>query len=195
MTNNAIEPTSSQSTHIDSIQESIGWDPESDQEDNLLLGASLVRLQKWLINLGKKGFLSHKPDGTVQLHSSISSQFGLGLTSENAFIVMQEEAAQWAKNMPWSNACMYENLPTLYVVIDNIKIDGIDIHDFGISFLIPDFAKANKLSKRTDLELRDYINTKIGPRINSKYFALMPILIIDESESAFKSKKKKLGRK
>ncbi|EFX60304.1 hypothetical protein DAPPUDRAFT_124625 [Daphnia pulex] len=108
-----------------------------------------------------------------------SARFALGLpVNQTAFVVMPDLEAGWASLMPWDYAAMREGEPSLYLVTQPLTIDGVETPDFGVSFHIPDFAKAQALSTREILQLRRYKGTARGWSVDSAHFAEMPLRLL-----------------
>lgn len=172
----------------------LNWSPSSQVEAQARLGVALYHLQQWLLELQRHRYVQEdeEDEGLLRLTEEVSSRFALGLLPQSAFIVMPQLESQWACLVPWSHAAMHEGDPTLHLVISKVHIDEMEGADFGISFVIPDFAKASMLCIRRSLELRRYIQTEIGWRVEGSAMATMPMELLEAGRSVFDKKKRKL---
>ena len=149
----------------------------------------------WLEELSRNNLINLNSDGVVALNSEVSGRFGLALNNEHTFIVMPEKEAVWAKDLPWSRACMYHMQPILYLCVDEFEVDNIELAEFGISFLIPDFMKAYQLSLKKEVQLRNYIYINEEKKVNKTPIITMPIHILESDERVFESKERSLKMK
>lgn len=157
----------------------IAWMPESVSVDQQRIGRALFLLQQWLIEMHRRNFAHADDEGVVHLNAEVSARFALGLpVNQTAFVVMPDLEAGWASLIPWDYAAMREGEPSLYLVTHPLTIDGVETPDFGISFHIPDFAKAQALSTRETLQLRRYKETVRGWSVDPVHFAEMPLKLL-----------------
>lgn len=156
------------------------WQPGSQELQQQLLGQALFRLQEWLMEMYRRDFAQLDDEGVVKINAQVSSRFALGLPPNLAFVVMPDLEAGWACLMPWHQAVMRDGLATLYLVLASITIDEQRAPEFGISFDIPDFAKAKALTMRSELQLRRYLQTDSNWSVDVSHFAQMPIVHVSQ---------------
>lgn len=169
----------------------VSWIPDAQDLYQQRLGSALYRLQQWLMEMYQRKY-AEDDGGMVRLNPEVSGRFALGLQPKEAFIVMPELETGWASLIPWSHAAMHPNDPTIFLVTENFEIDGEMTPDFGISFQIPDFAKAQSLSERPRLQLRSYVLQDQKWTVSSSAFADMPLVILEGRKKAFDKKGRKL---
>lgn len=173
---------------------SVSWIPDTQELGQQRLGAALYRLQQWLMEMHQRK-LAQEDEGIVRLNEEVAARFALGLKPDAAFIVMPELEAAWATMIPWSHAAMHEDDPTVYLVTENFEIDGEMTPDFGISFKIPDFAKAQALSLRKEIQLRRFIKKTKGWSVSPTSFVDMPLIILTGGDRPFDKRGKKMKLK
>lgn len=165
----------------------VAWLPDSDQAQQQQLGQALFRLQKWLIEMYRRKYAHEDDEGVVHLNDEVSARFALGFARQDAFLVMPELEAGWASLIPWQYAAMREGEPCVYLVTMPIVIDGAATPDFGVSFQIPDLARAQALSVRPNLQLRRYKQVGAGWSVDPEHFAEMPVLLLGQGAPIFNS--------
>lgn len=165
----------------------LAWLPESSEIDQVQMGQAMFRLQQWLTEMYRLKYARQDDEGVVCINEAVSARFALGLPPQVAFVVMPDLEAGWASLIPWDYAAMREGEPNLYLVTAAMMLDGEEMPDFGISFQIPDFAKANALCAREKLQLRRYMQTASGWAVDQTHFAEMPIVLLSSDHPIFNS--------
>lgn len=172
-----------------------GEDPRVLEESEATLNArsaqGLYLLQQWLLRLYQQKLADSDNNGLFLLKAEVSSRFAIGLSLANNYLVMPDDEANWAAMLPWAYAAMREENQTVYLIMDDVEIDGMATTDFGISFVISDPMKANLLRIKKILQLRRYAAQSEKITISQEWFASMPIVILKPNEGHFTKKKKK----
>lgn len=157
----------------------------------MAVGLGLYKLQEWLLELYRRKIAYQDENGMICVLPEVAERFALGVKKDCAFVVMPDLEKQWAQALIWSHAAMREGKPTLYLVAEPIKIDGVDTPAFGMSFVIGDAHRAKSLEQHPTLELRCFVKNPDRWGVSEESFATMPLVVVEEDENVFNARKKR----